>query len=191
MGIVDVFHDQSLISCALCERIFKDKRGLSAHVKKEHDDITWNQYKKTHPITEVKAIEESIPNATEEKKEPSNSNLDERLDRLETIVNSFLNGYDMTGGSSGISEFPGEDIEVVGEKVNYKISLNPSIFSRYDKFKAVVLRRGKEWTGDFSDFIDMSTKDVLAIYGIYDTVVEFRDGRILVEIPAEVNRNLG
>ena len=179
------FTDRKLIKCALCERTFKDNRGLSVHVKKEHDDITWNQYKKTHPTIEVQAPE---PPIIEDSPDSSDTHLDERIDRLETIVNTFLSGYDMTGKPSGISDFPGTEIEITGEKVNYKISLNPAIFSRYDKFKAVVLRRGKEWKGDFSDFIDMSTKDVLAVYGIYDTVVEFRDGRILVEVPAEVNR---
>jgi len=95
-----------------------------------------------------------------------------------------MSSLNSSGGLSGIYDFPGEEIEVTGEKLNYKIALNPAIFSRYDKFKAIVLSRGlKEWKGNFADFIDMSTKDILAFYGIYDAVVEYRGGRLLFDVP--------
>ena len=176
-----------MINCALCENNFKDKRGLSAHVRKEHDEITWTAYKKKYPMTEVQVTEAPATKVPEETRTPGDTNINERMDRLEIMVKTFFSGYTPTGNPSGITNFPGEEIEILGEKLNYKIALNPAIFSRYDKFKAVVLRRGGSWTGDFSDFLDMSTKDILAVYGIYDTVVEFRDGRILFEVPAEVS----
>lgn len=171
-----------LISCALCDNTFKDNRGLSAHIRKEHDEIDWKAYKKKHPRTKAQVTE-----APEETKEPDDINLNKRIDRIETMVNTIYNDFAKTGNPSGITDFPGEEIEITGEKLNYKIALNPAIFSRYDKFKAVVLRRGGNWKGDFADFIDMSTKDILAVYGIYDTVIEFRDGRILFEVPAEMS----
>jgi hypothetical protein len=31
---------------------------------------------------------------------------------------------------------PGEDVEVIGEKINYKVALNPEIFYRYSIFRA-------------------------------------------------------
>ena len=175
-----------LISCALCQNNFIDNRGLSAHVRKEHE-ITWKEYKKKYPFTGVQVTEAQVTKVPEETKAPNDIHLNERMDRLETIVTTFFSGYTPTGNPSGITNFPGEEIEILGEKLNYKIALNPAIFSRYDKFKAVVLRRGGTWTGDFADFLDMSTKDILAVYGIYDTVVEFRDGRILFEVPAEMS----
>jgi hypothetical protein len=49
---------------------------------------------------------------------------------------------------------PIEDVEPVGEKINYKIALSPEVF-RYTVFKAQVLRRGRKWDGSLSDFIDI------------------------------------
>lgn len=155
---------------------------MSSHVRNIHG-IDWKDYQKDHPVVEIPE-DKGKPGdkAPEEAKEPDDLPLDKRMDRLENIVNKLVNSF-ASENPSGVYDFPGEDIEIIGEKVNYKVALNPAIFSRYDKFKAVVKRRGKEWTKDFADFLDMSTKDILAVYGIYDTVVEFRDGRILVEVP--------
>jgi len=178
-----------LIKCEICERIFKSKRGLSSHVPSKHS-IDWKDYQAKYTIVELledKGKTGAEADETDEKSESGDTHLAERMDRLETMVKTFFSGYTPTGNPSGVTNFPGEEIEILGEKLNYKIALNPAIFSRYDKFKAVVLRRGGSWTGDFADFLDMSTKDILAVYGIYDTVVEFRDGRILFEVPAEMS----
>ncbi len=175
-----------MISCALCENTFKDKRGLSAHVCKAHD-ITWSDYKQKYPITDVPVTDASVTKVPGETEEPDDAPLDDRVERLEDIIANLLGGYAPNGQPSGITDFPGEEIEIIGEKINYKIALNPAIFSRYDKFKAVVIKRGKSWTGDFADFIEMSTKDILAVYGIFDTVIEVRDGKILFEVPTGVS----
>lgn len=79
-----------------------------------------------------------------------------------------------------------EDVEVVGEKVNYKVALNPEIFWRYNVFKAEAERRGKKWNGSFSDFLDMATKDILAVYGIHPTVVAMKGKKLLVELPVNM-----
>ena len=57
---------------------------------------------------------------------------------------------------------PGEDVEVVDEKINYRVKLNPEIFYRYSVFKARTEQLGNEWKGDFSDYLDMATKDLLS-----------------------------
>jgi len=79
-----------------------------------------------------------------------------------------------------------EDVEVVGEKVNYKVALNPEIFWRYNVFKAEVERRGRKWDGTFSDFLDLATKDILAVYGIHPTVISMKGRKLLVELPVNV-----
>ncbi|MCJ7609202.1 hypothetical protein MUP00_05985, partial [Candidatus Bathyarchaeota archaeon] len=40
-------------------------------------------------------------------------------------------------------ELPLEDVELIGEKVNYKIALNPEIFYRYSIFKAKAAARAQ------------------------------------------------
>ncbi|MBU1082638.1 MAG: hypothetical protein KKB59_19285 [Spirochaetes bacterium] len=169
-----------LIRCALCENAFKDKRGLSAHVRKEHE-ITWNEYKEKYPITEI-----SVPKVPEETKETADTHLEERIERMENILNTLFSGYDLTGNPSGISDFPGEEIEVIGEKVNYKIALDPEIFSTYNKFKAICEKRGNTWDKDFSDFIMLSVKDAMSIHGIYDMILEVKGDRMLFEMPVGV-----
>ncbi|MCJ7630955.1 hypothetical protein MUP77_00945, partial [Candidatus Bathyarchaeota archaeon] len=77
-----------------------------------------------------------------------------------------------------------EDIELVGEKINYKVALNPEIFYRYSVFKAKAESLGNKWDGGFSDFLDIATKDVLSVHGLYPTVLKAgKSERIMVEIP--------
>lgn len=180
---------RKMFRCEICEKTFKNKSGLGGHVTSVHE-ISWADYKNEYTVVELPKDKGKIRVEADEEDEASEarSRLKDRLERMEAIMNRFMSGYSPSGEPSGIYDFPGEEIEITGEKLNYKIALNPAIFSWYDKFKAVVLRRGmKKWTGDFADFIDISTKDILAVYGIYDTVVEFRDGRILFEFPEELS----
>jgi len=174
-----------LVRCEICGRVFADRRGLSSHVTAAHD-IPWPDYREEYPVGEAQEEEFEAFEEDQEPEEEAPQGLNERLERLEAIVNRFMSGTGPSGGPSGIREFPAEDVEVIGERLNYKVALNPAIFSRYDKFKAVCLKRGNQWNGDFADFLDMATKDILAVFGIYDTVVEFRGGKYLIEVPAEV-----
>jgi hypothetical protein len=89
---------------------------------------------------------------------------------------------------SGVMPLEAEDVEVVGEKVNYKVALNPEIFWRYSVFKAEAERRGRQWNGSFSDFLDLATKDILAVYGIHPTVLSMKGKKLMVELPVEVER---
>jgi hypothetical protein len=88
----------------------------------------------------------------------------------------------------GFLPLEAEDVEVVGEKVNYKVALNPEIFWRYSVFKAEAERRGHPWNGSFSDFLDIATKDILAVYGIHPTVLSMKGKKLMVELPVEVER---
>ena len=84
----------------------------------------------------------------------------------------------------GIMPVEAEDVEVIGEKVNYKVALNPEIFWRYNVFKAENERRGGvKWAGSFADFLDLATKGILAVYGIHPTVVSLKGKKLMVELP--------
>ncbi len=175
-----------MISCALCDNTFLDNRGLSAHIRKEHDEITWVDYKTKHPRTEVQVTETPVIEVPEEPKETDDTPLAERMDRMENMFNPLFSGYVPAGTPRGISDFPGEVIEVIGEKVNYKVALDPEIFSTYNNFKAICIKRGTNWDKDFSDFLMMSVRTAMSMYGIYDMVVEVRDSQILFDMPVGV-----
>jgi len=82
-------------------------------------------------------------------------------------------------------EMLGETMDVKAEKVNYKVALNPEIFHRYNVFKAEVARRGKKWEGTFSDWLDLVTRDILKVYGIYPAVITMKGKKLIVELPVE------
>ena len=94
--------------------------------------------------------------------------------------------HEREGLSVGLMPIEAEDVEVIGEKVNYKVALNPEIFWRYNVFKAETERRGRKWAGNFSDFLDLATKDILAVYGIHPTVVSLKGKKLMVELPVEM-----
>lgn len=95
----------------------------------------------------------------------------------------------MAQGEAGVQptppgkEAPVEDVELIGEKVNYKIALNPEIFYRYSIFKAQAARMGRQWNGSLSDWIDLCTKDILAHYGMYPTVMYSKGRTMMIEVP--------
>jgi hypothetical protein len=79
----------------------------------------------------------------------------------------------------------GEEVEVVGDKINYKIALNPEVFHLYNIFKAEVRRRGREWKGTFGDFVYMAIRDVLKMHGIIPTVLVLRKGQLFARLKVE------
>ena len=117
------------------------------------------------------------------------------LERLKRILPANLEpggASDSKGASDGKSsglpegvELIGEAVDVEAEKVNYKIALNPEIFHRYNVFKAESARRGRKWEGTFSDWLDMVTRDILKVYGIYPAVVTTKGGKLILELPVE------
>jgi len=131
--------------------------------------------------------EETEDKADEEYKASEGfTEFNERLERLELIFNQFMSGIAPSGEPSGITDFPGEEIEVIGEKINYKVALDPEIFSTYNKFKAICIKRGNIWEKDFSDFLMMSVKTAMSYYGIYDMIVEVKGNQMLFEMPVGV-----
>jgi hypothetical protein len=79
----------------------------------------------------------------------------------------------------------GEEVEVVGDKINYKVALNPEVFHLYNIFKAEVRRRGREWKGTFGDFVYMAIRDVLKMHGIIPTVLVLRKGQLFARLKVE------
>ncbi|GAH14524.1 unnamed protein product, partial [marine sediment metagenome] len=75
-------------------------------------------YPRSREVDEDK--EESKDKADEKDKESEGTTeLKDRMERMEMIMNRFMSGYSPSGEPSGIYDFPGEEIEVIGEKVNY------------------------------------------------------------------------
>ena len=173
-----------MFRCEICEKTFKNRSGLGGHVTSVHE-VKWTDYQANYKVVELPKAQRKPRDKADEEDETSNrrSGFYDRLDRMEGLVNRFMSGDSSFGGSSGIIDFPGEVIEIVGEKVNYKVALNPEIFSTYNKFKAICAKRGTPWNKDFSDFLMYSVRDAMAIHGIYDAVVEFRGGRLLFDVP--------
>ena len=79
----------------------------------------------------------------------------------------------------------GEEVEVKGEKINYKVALNPEIFYLYSIFKAEAERKGNRWDGDFGDFLHMAAKDLLSVHGLRPAVVAVREGTLMLKMPME------
>jgi len=79
----------------------------------------------------------------------------------------------------------GEEVEVIGERINYKVSLNPEIFYLYSIFKAEAERKGNKWSGEFGDFLYMAAKDVLAVHGLRPAVVALKEGTLMIKVPME------
>jgi hypothetical protein len=79
----------------------------------------------------------------------------------------------------------GEEVEVKGEKINYKVALNPEIFYLYSIFKAEAERRGNKWDGDFGDFLYMAAKDLLTVHGLRPAVVAVKEGTLMLKMPVE------
>jgi pyruvate/2-oxoglutarate dehydrogenase complex dihydrolipoamide acyltransferase (E2) component len=79
----------------------------------------------------------------------------------------------------------GEEVEVKGEKINYKVALNPEIFFLYSIFKAEAERKGNKWDGDFGDFLYMAAKDLLTVHGLRPAVVAVKEGTLMLKMPVE------
>ena len=184
----------AMFECKICGKVLSDQRGLRLHVEKVHG-VKWKEYRDQHENDIRRAIEES----KQLKRQAIDTNELEQLiektiekvapliaEKVYEKVSERLGAAKEGEGSPSEVELPMEEAEVVGEKVNYKLALNPEIFWRYNVFKAEVMRRGKKWEGTLSDFIDLATKDVLAVYGIYPTVVTMSGKRALAKFqPAE------
>lgn len=160
---------------------------MSSHVRTAHD-TKWKEYQKEHPVVELPEDEETPKDETDEGDEASEgiSGINDRLERVEAVINRFMSGVSPSGEPSGITDFPGEEIEVIGEKINYKVALDPEIFSTYNKFKGICIKRGTNWDKDFSDFLMMSVRTAMNYYGIYDMVVEMKGNKMLFEMPMGV-----
>jgi len=167
-----------MFRCEICDKTFKNKSGLGGHVTSVHEK-SWADYQAEYTVIEIPKAKRKPRDEADEEAEPSenHSRFNDRLNSLENTFNTLFSGYVPAGTPSGISDFPGEVIEVIGEKVNYKVALDPEIFSTYNKFKAVCIKRGTNWDKDFSDFLMMSVRTAMSMYGIYDMVVEVRGER--------------
>ena len=139
--------------------------------------MSWSEYKQAHGVEEEPEVE-----VTEEE-----IDVNERLSNLEQAVRMILRGGSHSDTAPVVTDIPMEELQISGERVNYKLSLPVAIFSRYEKFKAVSQKRGHPWDGDLSTFIDLATKDALRVHGIYDSVLELRGNKWLVELPAELS----
>jgi hypothetical protein len=168
-----------------CEGGGKNLSGLASHVRNNHPEIDWQEYKqklqpallKQEPQAEqltedtVKRIAKEVVSMMQNPAEPQ-------------LEKPFPKGF---------TPLPMEEVEVAGDRINIKVALNPLIYSRLMKFKAANLdlakndQRIKVFSGDLGDFIDLATKTLLNVYGIYpDVSLRLRGGNLLIELPQEL-----
>jgi hypothetical protein len=69
-------------------------------------------------------------------------------------------------------QLPLEDVQLAGEKVNYRIALNPEIFFRYSVFKARVKALGRTWDAARSLCVTRNLL-VLSLWGFLGTVFSY------------------
>jgi len=147
--------------------------------------------KESNPNVEVPSANPTpTPTPTQQAQQPPQQLVEEVARRVVELLKTEnpLFSKRSDARSEGVPPLEAEDVEVIGEKVNYKVALNPEIFWRYNVFKAEAERRGRPWNGSFSDFIDLATKDILAVYGIHPTVLSMKGKKLMVELPVEVER---
>jgi len=168
-----------------CEAEAKTLSGLSSHVKSRHPDLDWEETKKG--IQQVELKEPQAEQLTED-----------MVKRIAKEVVSMMQTETPEPPTlkplpKGFTPLPMEEVEVAGDRINIKVALNPLIYSRLMKFKAANLdlakndQRIKVFSGDLGDFIDLATKTLLNVYGIYpDVSLRLRGGNLLIELPQEL-----
>lgn len=179
-----------MVKCQICGRSFRDKRGLQGHARYVHK-MAWKDYQKRFTTEkeksekpEKKSKESETP--VEEEAEKLKELPPELVETLAEKVADILKGKFEVGAEEPPSELPegveliGEAVDVTAEKVNYKIALNPEIFYRYNIFKA---KAGERWKGNFSDWLDLVTRDILKVYGLYPGVLTVKGRKLVVELP--------
>lgn len=169
-----------------CEAEAKNLSGLASHVRNNHPELDWQEVKRK--------LQQTAPEKPRLKFEavPFDDTLtDDMVKRIaKEVVSMMQNPITPDPPPQGLQSAPIEEVEVIGQKINYKIALSPDVFWRFNVFKAqnqrlVAMGKAKQFTGDMSDFIDLATKTVLSTYGLYPTVMTMHGGKMLVEMPIE------
>jgi hypothetical protein len=200
---------QEKYQCPECGKEFDSQQSLAAHMKihrsKEEQD---SQAKIEEAFRRIEAIErrlDELPKQVAEeftgrfladwdniKKSLADDLADEVVARVvERIMNDARTGRPIQSGPAITQPITvpfvpvGEEVEVVGDKINYKVALNPEVFYLYNVFKAEVKRRGKEWKGTFGDFVYMAIRDVLKMHGIIPTVLVLKRGQLFARLKVE------
>lgn len=184
---------KTMVKCALCgdKSVEFSLKGLSGHVRFSHK-ADWKQYQEKYsPKESEKLIEESDE---KDKAEDVVAMVKETMDGVLKSVDEKLGifrkelGLNLESPTVPDGAVPLEEVEVIGEKVNYRVALNPEIFYLYSVFKAQNTRLAKTsgaplWKGDFSDWLYLATKELLASYNIHPTVVATSGNKIMIELP--------
>jgi uncharacterized C2H2 Zn-finger protein len=194
--------------CPECGRAFDSQQSLAAHMKSHRSKEEDSQARIEEAFRRIEAIErrlDELPKkAAEEftrrfladwdniKKSLADELADDVVARVvERARDGGRIGQPVQAGPAvaqpvAVPFVPvGEEVEVVGDKINYKIALNPEVFYLYNVFKAEVKRRGREWKGTFGDFIYMAIRDVLKMHGIIPTVLVLRKGQLFARLKVE------
>lgn len=174
-----------MVKCALCEKEVQDNRALQGHVRTIHK-TPWEDYKKQFGAQKLEEKKMEKHEKKEVKKKATEKLSPEDVDAIAKRVTELLEKGDEKSGATqlppGVTPI-GEEVEVKGEKINYKVALNPEIFYFYSIFKAEAVRRGRKWEGDFSDFMYLAAKDVLTAHGLHPAVLSVKGGSLLVKLP--------
>ena len=119
-----------MVKCQICGKEFGDLRGLRMHVEKAHEDVKWDDYKERYKDDVERASEELKQRKRSAAVDPDD--LEQLIERAvdkaapriaekvyEKVVESLK---EAEGGVPSEVPLPMEEAEVVGEKVNYRIS---------------------------------------------------------------------
>ena len=200
-------------TCPKCGKTFDNQQALAGHVKAAHgsskgtllEDLEEKVEEAFKRIESMERKLDELPKqVTEEftkrfladwdniKKSLADELADDVIPRVvERIRNGARMGQPIQASPAvaqpvAVPFMPvGEEVEVVGDKINYKIALNPEVFHLYNIFKAEVRRRGREWKGTFGDFVYMAIRDVLKMHGIIPTVLVLRKGQLFARLKVE------
>jgi len=169
-----------------CEAEAKNLSGLASHVRNNHPELDWQEVKQK--------LQQTAPDKPRLKFEavPFDDTLTEDMvKRIAKEVVSMMQSQALPDPlPQGAQTAPIEEVEVIGQKINYKIALSPDVFWRFNVFKAqnqrlVAMGKAKQFTGDLGDFLDLSTKTLLSTYGMYPTVLQLSGGKMMVEMPIQ------
>ncbi len=147
-----------MFKCEICDKTFKNKSGLSGHVKSKHG-IPWTEYQKEHTVVKILEDKEKPGDKADEGDEASegSSLINDRLDRMEAIINARAKPDGEPGAKDEISSFDfGDDIDglmtrtllIHATPILRKVALNSKVFLQHEYF-----RNQLGYEGDVGDLL--------------------------------------
>ncbi len=140
-----------MFKCEICDKTFKNKSGLSGHVKSKHG-IPWTEYQKEHTVVKILEDKEKPGDKADEGDEASegSSLINDRLDRMEAIINESAQQEGETedkdekkdevlpikfSDDTDIDELMTRTLLIHATPILKKIALNSKVFLQHEYFQ--------------------------------------------------------